>query len=329
MLDIKFECELSLVAGGAGFIGTQLVTNLLDQGRTVLVVDNFSRGQRNFLSHHLGNRRLHVVEADLSRRENCEMAFNIAEDLGRISEVWHLAANSDIPAGVADPDIDLKDTFCTSFELLRAMRAHKVKVINFASSSAVYGDWMDVPLHESLGPLRPISNYGAMKLASEAQICASAESFLDQANIFRFPNVVGTPATHGVLYDFIGRLKKDPSKLEVLGDGTQQKSYLHVSDLVSAMLAVRNRPTGPRVEIVNIGATDVGVTVKWIAEQVASRISPSAEIVFGDSNRGWIGDVPKFQYLTDRIQSYDWVPMLGSRAAVIRAINEIALEFDL
>ncbi|MGV8934020.1 MAG: SDR family NAD(P)-dependent oxidoreductase [Gallionellaceae bacterium] len=326
--DPNTDVPHSIVLGGAGFIGTNLVRTLLMNKHRVTVIDNLSQGRTELLSDFEEMTSFRFIQADLSVKGQCEAAFQVATE-NPVDEIWHLAANSDIPAGVTDSAVDLKDTFLTTYETLRCMRLFGIKNIHFASSSAVYGDWMEVPLHESLGPLRPISNYGAMKLASEAQICASAESFLDQANIFRFPNVVGIPATHGVLYDFIGRLKKDPSKLDVLGNGTQQKSYLHVSDLVSAMLTVRNRRTGPRVEIVNIGATDAGVTVRWIAEQVVARVNPGAAIVFGESNRGWVGDVPKFQYSTERIQSYDWVPTMGSRAAVIRSINEIAQEFDL
>ena len=137
-----------------------------------------------------------------------------------------MAANSDIPAGVLNPDIDLRDTFLTTFEILKAMKKFNIKVLNFASSSAIYGDFGNEIIHESIGPLFPISNYGAMKLASEAQISAACEGFLNRANIFRFPNVVGAPATHGVILDFINKLRLNKNELQVLGNGTQQKAYL-------------------------------------------------------------------------------------------------------
>lgn len=320
----KNEAGGSLVAGGAGFIGTQLVSRLLDEGRDVIVVDNFSRGQRSYLAPHGDNPRLLVIEADLSDRQQCERAFDVAAQRGRISEVWHLAANSDIPAGVANPDVDLKDTFCTTFELLRTMRVHGVKEFHFASSSAIYGDLGSAKLHEGIGPLLPISNYGAMKLASEAQASAAAESFLDRVNLFRFPNVVGIPATHGVILDFINKLATNRDVLHVLGDGSQQKAYLHVSDLLAAMLTIRARKFAGKVEVVNIGPVDEGITVRWIAEQVVARVSSGAKIVYGQGNKGWVGDVPRFNYSTDRLRSYGWAPALGSAAAVTRAINEIA-----
>ena len=190
----------------------------------------------------------------------------------------------------------------------------------------MYGDFGDTELHESIGPLLPISNYGAMKLASEAQISAATEAFLDRSNVFRFPNVVGVPATHGVILDFVRRLKLEPAVLCVLGDGSQQKAYLHVSDLIGAMLAVRKEPAKSRVQLVNIGPVDDGVRVSWIAEQVVRRVSPGASISFGTESRGWLGDVPRFRYSVGKVRELGWLPRLNSRQAVIQAIDEIATQ---
>ena len=237
--------------------------------------------------------------------------------------IWHMAANSDIPAGIEDPHIDLRDTFLTTFELLRIAREYKIASFNFASSSAIYGDLGDVPAHEAIGPLEPISNYGAMKLASEAQIRAAVEAFLPRANIFRFPNVIGAPATHGVIVDFVRKLRSTPSRLEVLGNGSQRKPYLHVDDLVDAMLFIERDATG-RYNVVNIGPRDVGVSVRFIAEAVRDRVSPKAEIAFCEGDRGWVGDVPRFNYDTGRLSGMGWEPQLDSQAAVLRAVDEIA-----
>lgn len=317
---------VSIVAGGAGFVGANLVPKLLARDRVVVVVDNYCRGAPSNLRAVQSHPNLRLVEADLSVRARVGELFETARALGNVDEVWHLAANSDIPAGVLDSDVDLKDTFQTTFELLRAMRDFEVGTLHFASSSAVYGDMGEQRLHEGIGPLLPISNYGAMKLASEAQASAAAESFLTHINLFRFPNVVGIPATHGVILDFINKLAKDPSILHVLGDGTQQKAYLHVSDLVQAMLLVADRPTDKKIELVNIGPTDAGATVRWIAERVVARVAPGANIAYGKGNRGWVGDVPKFNYSTDRIQSYGWQPTLDSEQAIARAVDEIAAQ---
>lgn len=316
--------SVSIVAGGAGFVGANLVPQLLARDRAVVVVDNYCRGAAANLHSVQRHPRLRLVEADLSVRSRVREVFDAAGALGTVDEVWHLAANSDIPAGVLDSDVDFKDTFQTTFELLRAMRDFEVGTLHFASSSAVYGDMGEQRLHEGIGPLLPISNYGAMKLASEAQASAAAESFLKRVNLFRFPNVVGVPATHGVILDFVNKLAMDPSVLHVLGDGTQQKAYLHVSDLVQAMLLVADRPTPQKVELVNIGPTDAGATVRSIAERVVARVASGARIAYGQGKRGWVGDVPKFNYSTDRIQSYGWRPALDSEQAVARAIDEIA-----
>ena len=316
--------KVSIVAGGAGFIGANLCERLLAEGRTVVVIDNLLRGSRNNLNGGDAASRLKFIEADLAMRSPAEDAFTKAASFGIVDEVWHLAANSDIPAGVADADVDLKDTFLTTAEILRCMKGNKIGRLYFASSSAIYGDLGDQPLHENIGPLLPISNYGAMKLASEALISAANESYLECACLFRFPNVVGVPATHGVILDFVRKLKHDKNNLDVLGNGSQCKAYLHVSDLVNAMLLVRSHPDTSRVLPINIGPVDEGVSVKWIAEQVVRRVASTASIHFGLGNRGWVGDVPKFHYSTDKIQALGWNPKLGSAQAVLRAIDEIA-----
>lgn len=308
-----------LIAGGAGFIGHSVIARARQAGRELVVVDNFSLGRRDLLAHDV-----RVIEADLAAPGAVAQVTQQLRDL-RITEVWHLAANSDIPAGVHDPDVDLRNTFLTTFNLLAIAKAFDAKRFFFASSSAVYGDWGSRVIDESLGPLLPISNYGAMKLASEAQISAAAESHLEQAVLYRFPNVVGVPATHGVLLDFVRKLRRDPTTLEVLGDGTQQKAYLHVSDLVDAMWFVASLPLERRT-VLNIGPADDGVTVRWIAEQVCARVSPDARIVFGQGNKGWVGDVPRFRYATDKLSNLGWRPRLDSRAAIVRAVDEIATQ---
>ena len=316
-----------LVAGGGGFIGSSLVKALLAQQADVVVIDNWIRGCPEYLSalkiaYH---DNLQIITGDLALSPLTELLNHTQVEMP-FDEVWHLAANSDIPAGVADAQVDLKDTFMSTYHLLQGMKELDIKILHFASSSAVYGDLGDIPLHEKIGPLLPISNYGAMKLASEALISAASEAYLARANIFRFPNVVGIPATHGVILDFIKKLVITPNTLDVLGNGTQQKSYLHVSDLVDAMLHIRALPSHLKIELFNIGPVDEGVTVRWIAEQVVARINPIAKIAFGLGNKGWVGDVPKFTYSTEKLSLTAWSPKLNSMAAVKRAIDEIATQ---
>lgn len=325
-MNLMDKKHVSIVAGGAGFIANTLIAELLASGKLVVAVDNLARGSEIYLDKFRKENNFVFIKRDLASRVECSDAFHFAAKLGEIEDVWHLAANSDIPAGVADSDVDIRDTFQTTGEILRGMKDMGVKNLYFASSSAIYGDLGERVLHEEIGPLLPISNYGAMKLASEALISAAAEAYLDKACIFRFPNVVGIPATHGVIFDFINKLKANPAGLEVLGNGTQQKSYLHASDLVSAMLTVAARNGDSKVNVVNIGPIDEGVSVKWIAEQVVKRVKPEACISYGTGNKGWVGDVPKFNYSTDKLQSYGWKPRLGSDGAITKAINEIALQ---
>ena len=317
---------VSIIAGGAGFIGSNLLPLLAKEDRHLIVLDNLCRGRKEYIDNALASAtgRIHFIQVDLSDIASTIRAFDTSLKFGTVDEVWHLAANSDIPAGVMNPTVDLRDTFMTTFSLLESMKIHRIPTMHFASSSAIYGDLGGVPLHETIGPLLPISNYGAMKLASEALICAAAESYLSRAHLFRFPNVVGAPATHGVILDFINKLKIDGSRLDVLGDGTQQKAYLHVSDLLEAMLHIRCMPDLPKIFPVNIGPVDEGVTVRFIAESVIERVSHNARVFFGTGNKGWVGDVPKFQYSVERLREVGWSPKRSSAVAVHQAIDEIA-----
>jgi len=313
-----------LITGAAGFIGSNLVENFLNEGKKVIGIDNFSRGEAKNISKFQSNPLFIFHEMDMNDYKNYHSIIKAESELEFIDEVWHMAANSDIPAGIKDASVDLKDTFMTTFYTLQIMQDFDIKFLSFASSSAIYGDLGEIKLVEDVGPLFPISNYGAMKLASEASISAAVESYLDAAYIFRFPNVVGVPATHGVILDFINKLKESPQNLKVLGDGTQQKSYLHINDLINAMIKIRNG-SQKGINYYNIGAyDDDGIPVRDIANLVVERVSPKANINFGKGNKGWVGDVPKFKYSVDKLVSIGWQPNLNSIDAIKLAIDEIA-----
>jgi UDP-glucose 4-epimerase len=303
-----------LIIGGAGFIGSVLVKKMLQDDVDIIVIDKLSLGSTDYID----TTKVEFHQIDIN---NAEQVLEVLQER-KIGEVWHLAANSDIPAGVEDMNVDLVDTFMSTVSTLKIMREIDCKKLYFASSSAVYG-FNENRLHEDIGPLMPISNYGAMKLSSEALISASLESFLDKVCIYRFPNVVGVPATHGVILDFIKKLKKDMSTLEVLGNGTQQKTYLHVSELVEAMLFINNN-TDNGMNYYNIGAMDDGVFVKQIAEETTKVISQNAKINYQKTDRGWIGDVPRFYYSVDKLKDLGWSPKMSSLEAVQRAVREIA-----
>jgi UDP-glucose 4-epimerase len=311
-----------LITGVAGFIGSNLAAKFLAQGKVVFGLDNLCRGSLGNLAQIQSNPQFIFSQIDLSDLHSYQTSIDRLVDQESISEVWHMAANSDIPAGITDAAIDLRDTFMTTYNTLEVMKQHQIPVLAFASTSAVYGDLGDRLLDENIGPLFPISNYGAMKLASEALISASVESFLQTAYIYRFPNVIGTPATHGVLLDFIEKLKKTPDHLEVLGNGSQRKGYLHVEDLIEAMLAIQKLSHEP-LNYFNIGAGDEGIYVRDIAKIVVDAVSPGAQIQYGQGDKGWVGDVPRFQYSVEKLRQLGWTPKLSSVEAVHLAVKQI------
>jgi UDP-glucose 4-epimerase len=313
-----------LVTGAAGFIGSHLVDRLLERGATVVGFDNLKLGRRANLEQALATPRFKFFEADVNDLSACRTLVSAEAKSGAFAVAWHLAANSDIRAGVADPDVDLHDTFLTTHNLLKLMREFGIPQIAFASSSAIYGV-QPCLLREEIGPLFPISNYGAMKLAAEAAISAALESFLQRVWIFRFPNVVGSRATHGAIYDFVQKLKQNPAELEVLGDGTQEKPYFHVADLVDAMLFITDRATDP-LNFFNIGTADTATTVRYLAEAVVQRMAPRARIRYTGGRRGWVGDVPKFNYSIEKLKKLGWTPRRTSNQAVDRAVEEIVTE---
>jgi len=313
-----------LVTGAAGFIGSHLVDALLARGATVVGVDSLKLGRREYLSSALKNPRFKFFQADINELSVCGKIIAAESRSTPFDIVWHLAANSDILIGVTDPDVDLRDTFLTTHNVLKLMREFDIPAIAFSSTSAIYGVHEKL-LTEDLGPLFPISNYGAMKLAAEAAISASLEAYLQRAWIFRFPNVVGSRATHGAIYDFTRKLKKNSAELEVLGDGSQEKPYLHVEELIDAMLFITENAKD-KLNYFNIGTLGSVTTVRYLAEAVVEQMSPGAKIRYTGGPRGWVGDVPKFNYSVEKLKKLGWSPRLTSNQAVDRAIAEIMAE---
>lgn len=310
------------ITGVAGFIGSNIARRLVTEGHRVVGFDNLCRGVESNLDGLIGNPLFAFETLDLSNLPAYRAALARVHAAEPVTEVWHMAANSDIPAGIADANVDLRDTFMTTFNTLEVMKELGIKTLAFASSSAIYGDFKGERIREDMGPLLPISNYGAMKLASEVAISAAVESWLDRALLFRFPNVIGIPATHGVIYDFVHKLRATPDQLEVFGDGTQQKAYLHCDDLIDAMIFIRDKAP-EKLAFYNIGPEDNGVTVRSIAEEVVAVAAPQARIKFGEGNRGWVGDVPKFAYSTEKLRTLGWAPRLDSQAAMRLAVRQI------
>ena len=311
------------ITGIAGFIGSQLADRLLADGAFVSGIDDFSLGRPGHLDNARRNARFLFSEGDCSEPGTVLECLRAASKWATPPEmVWHLAANSDIAAGVADAHVDFTRTLLTTFGVLEASKTFGVRKIAFASTSAIYGERDDL-LTEDSGPLLPISNYGATKLASEALLSAAAEAFLENIWIFRFPNVVGPRATHGAIFDFVSSLLAHPSALTVLGDGSQSKPYLHVTELIAAMKFIVAH-AAERRNVFNIGPVGAGTKVSFIAEQTIARMAPGTPILYTGGDRGWVGDVPRFRYSTERLARLGWRPALSSDEAVLQAIDEIA-----
>jgi UDP-glucose 4-epimerase len=312
-----------LITGVAGFIGSQLADALLADGDEVAGVDDFYLGTPAHLACARRHAGFRFVEADVSDPGRATAALReLYDGDGPPDIIWHLAANSDISAGVADPSIDFTRTLGTTFAVLQAARAVGARAVAFASTSAVYGE-SDEILTEASGPLLPISSYGAAKLASEAMLSAAAETDLERIWIFRFPNVVGPRTTHGALHDFAARLARRPASLKVLGDGSQLKPYIHVSELIEAMRFITAHAQARR-NLFNIGPDGEGTRVSFMAQAMIDRIAPGTAIAYAGGDRGWVGDVPRFRYSVERLAALGWKPKLSSDAAVLRAAAQLA-----
>lgn len=303
-----------LVTGGAGFIGSHLCDALYKLGHSITVVDNLVLGRIENIHHLIGQPRFKFVQGDILDTDFMKTVFSE----NNFDMVYHLAANSDIQKGGTNPMVDYNLTFNTTFQILQLMKDFNVHKLFFASTSAIYGETYDC-LTENYGPLQPVSNYGAGKLASEAFISAFSSNYDIQTWITRFPNVVGERFTHGVIYDFINKLRNNPNELEVLGNGEQCKPYVYVKDLVSGILFVINNTTD-RYNVFNLGS-DSRTKVKEIATMVIEEMGLNAKIRYTGGDRGWKGDVPEFKYNLDKINKLGWCAEYDSNESVRIAIK--------
>lgn len=307
-----------LVAGGAGFIGSHLIDLLIEKGHEVVCVDNYFIGTKENIRHLQGNRQFKIYEQNLCELEKLSDVF--AKE--KVEYVFHLAANSDIQASAQNPVIEYQNTYTTTFNLLECMRNHNVKKMFFASTSAVYGEKTDELLSEMTTGLKPVSYYGACKLGSEALISAYSHMNEIDALIFRFPNVIGPRLTHGVIFDFIKRLRDDPTQLKILGDGTQSKPYIYVQDLAEAVIRFMDTPQGG-VTLYNLGV-EGETSVTKIADTVCEKMGlKGIPYHYTGGKIGWKGDVPRFQYDLSKIYKTGWRASCTSDEAVERTVEEV------
>jgi len=308
------------LAGGAGFIGSHFTDRLLANPTTqaVTLYDNFTSGRAWHYAHHEADRRLRVVRGDVKSLSDLAGAMQ-GHDV-----VIHLASNPDIARAATEPDIDFREgTFLTQ-QVVEAMRLTRAPRLLYASGSGVYGDLGLLEASEDYGPLLPVSTYGASKLAGEVLIASYCAMFGLRACAFRFGNVVGSRQTHGVGFDFVRRLLADPTRLPILGDGSQSKSYIHVEDVVNAVLLAHEK-TGKPFEVYNVATGDY-ITVTEIAElavEVVGLPRASVQFDYAGGDRGWKGDVPVVRLNTDRIKSLGWTCRRTSRQALCVSMSSM------
>lgn len=295
-----------LVTGGAGFIGSHVVDKLVEIDK-VVVLDNLSSGRREFVNE---NAELQIVDI---------ASDSISEFMKSVDEVWHIAANPDVRTGTEKPEEIYRNNILATFRVLETMRKAGVKRIIFTSTSTVYGEAKLIPTPEDY-PTHPISLYGASKLACEALIESYCHTFDMQAYIYRFANVIGRRSTHGVIYDFIRKIRANPEELEILGNGEQNKSYIYIDDCISAIF--HGLKGEGNVNIFNIGTEDQ-VKVKRIAEIVCEEMRVNPRFKFTGGDRGWKGDVPVMLLSVEKLKSLGWRPRFNSEEAVRKAVRDL------
>ncbi len=301
-----------LVTGGAGFIGSHVVDKLIEMGNEVTIYDNLSSGNIEYI-----NENAEFIKLDL--------VYDIQKmKLDEFDEVWHIAANPDVRIGEISPAEIYENNIQATYNLLEAMREAGVEKIVFTSTSTVYGE-AKIPTPEE-HPTYPISIYGASKLACEALILSYCHTFDMQSWIYRFANVIGKRSNHGVIVDFIQKLIKNPNKLEILGDGEQNKSYIYIDDCVEAMM--HGLRANEKVNIFNIGSNDQ-IKVKRIAEIVSKAMGLNPKFVFTGGKRGWKGDVPVMFLSNERLKKLGWRPKYNSEEAVKRAVEDLLEEMKI
>ena len=310
-----------LVTGGAGFIGSHLVDALLAKGEEVVVYDDLSSGKKTFLAQHETNKRFRFVRGDVLD------AADLALALKGCQQVWHAAADPDVRTSGYRAGQHVNQNVVATLRVLEAMRVAEVRRIAFTSTSTVYGEATVIPTPEGYGPMEPISLYGASKLGSESLISAFCHTFDLQGVSFRFANIVGPRSTHGVTFDFYHKLKKDPKRLEILGDGRQRKSYLHVDDCVAGMLHVSDR-FPERYDVFNLGSDDL-IDVFELAKTAIDAWGlkgVALDAVGAAGSGGWKGDVRKMGLATEKIKQLGWRPKRTSAEAVHATALSLAQE---
>ena len=306
------------VTGGAGFIGSHVVDLLVQSGCKVTVYDNLSLSTDKYIKDHVKNKRITFFKKNLTDLPSLTKAM-AGHDI-----VWHLAANTDIPSGFTKRNIDLENSVIATKNVLDAMLKNQINEILFSSTGAVYGESIKGKFNETSGPLVPISLYGAGKIACEAFISAYCNLFGIKAWVFRFGNVIGARMGHGIIYDFINKLKKNPKQLEILGTGNGEKNYFLVEECIDGILFTYHKmKKGPFPFVVNLGTnsrTEIMDVAKIAIEEMKLK---DVKYKFTGSERGWPGDQPVVLLDTKKINALGWKANKSSSQAVRIAIKRM------
>lgn len=307
------------ISGAAGMVGSNLIDRLIkDKKNKIYAVDNFTLGKKKFIKKFLKNKNFFFKKIDLSKKNN----FKFIKEKKKLNEIWLLAANSDILKGIKDSRIDLNNTFMTTFNTLLGLKPYinkKTKII-FSSSSAVFGE-KKISINEKT-IFEPISNYGAMKLASENFINYFCNNYSLKSYIFRFPNVVGENLTHGIIYDFFSKKKNKQKIFQVLGNGYQQKPYSYCDEIIDCMLFLRKKKISGNIDYFNIGTNDKGIKVKEIVNIFKSKTKLKKIIKYQNKQGGWPGDVSKYYFSTKKINKLGYKFRMSSKEAIVKAIDK-------
>lgn len=319
--------KIILVTGVAGMIGSELLSRLIKNKKNFIVgMDNFTLGKKSNIKEYSKRKNFIFFNIDLSKKIQNKKLSKLLKNQ-KLDEIWHLAANSDIKSGIGNSEIDFKNTFMTTYYILDFIKK-KLKYNSkfvFTSSSAVFGDVKKI-INENMPALYSCSNYGSMKLASEAIV--SSFSYLNNIKsfIFRLPNVVGKNLTHGVIFDLSKKMKNKKNKfLQVLGNGRQRKPYSHASEIVDCMLYVKKNKHNNFVNYYNIGNNDKGVEVNQIVNLLVEKFNYKKKIRFEKKNFGWKGDVPKYSYSTKKVNQLGYNFSLSSLNAIKKTIDELSI----
>ena len=303
------------ITGGAGFIGSTMIERLIHENE-ITVFDNFCSGQMSYIEQYMNNPKFKLIKGDLLDLPTLKQAIK-GHDF-----VFHFAANPDIAKAMYETDLDLRLGVIATYNVLESMRLNNVNKIAYSSGSGVYGDVGTTETPENFGPLLPTSMYGASKLGAEGLISAFCHMFDMQSWMYRFANVIGRNQTHGVGYDFIRKLRENPKKLLILGDGTQSKSYIHINDVLDAMLFIIKN-TNEKVNIYNIATGDY-ITVNEIANIVVEKMGlHDVKFEYTGGKKGWKGDVPVVRFNLEKIYKLGWKVKYSSEQAVRKSIDEM------